>query len=293
MKLALIGGGMVGQCYAQAFAASGAQICGIADAHPPEVLYMLARALGTPVHTTGGAWLADADVVVSAVFGAAAREVATAALGQMRAGALFVDMTTADPEDMVRANNQAIASGHHFVDVAITGAVNIHGAKTPLLCAGERAGEVATLYRSIGSPIQIVGARPGDAASLKLLRSIFTKGLEALSVECLTTAERRGLRSQLHDILSDVDKGSLRAQMESMVCTHIEHSARRRKEVAEAQRQMRMAGIDPLVLPAVESLFERTATRQACMPYQGKSIEAALQWLLDASAQPAGAPANA
>ncbi len=293
MKLALIGGGMVGQCYAQAFAASGAWLCGIVDANPPAALHTLARASGTQVHTVGGAWLADADVVVSAVFGSVAREVAAAALAQMRPGALYIDMTTADPEDMVRADKQATASGQHFVDVAITGAVNIHGAKTPLLCAGERAEDVATLYRGIGAPIQVVGTRPGDAALLKLLRSIFTKGLEALSVECLTTAEKRGLRSQLHDILSDVDKGSLRAQMESMVGTHIEHAARRQKEVAEAQRQMRMAGIAPLVLPAVESLFERTATRHASTPYQGKNIEAALQWLLDAASPPAGGAAPA
>ena len=131
--------------------------------------------------------------------------------------------------------------------------------------------------------IQVVGTQPGDAASLKLLRSIFTKGLEALSVECLLTAERQGLRAQLHDILGDIDQTSLKLLMESMVQTHIEHSARRQKEVAEAQRQMQQVGIRPLVLPAVEALFQRTATRQAHTPFKGQGIEAALEWL-DASA---------
>ena len=135
----------------------------------------------------------------------------------LRAGALYIDMTTADPEDMRRAQALAQRSGHHFVDVAITGAVNLHGAKTPLLCAGEQAPEVAALFRSVGAPIQVVGAQPGDAASLKLLRSIFTKGLEALSVECLLTAERQGLRAQLHEILGDIDNTSLKVLMESMV----------------------------------------------------------------------------
>lgn len=277
---------MVGQCYGQAFAASGMEIGGIWDVRPSEALRAWARSVGTQVHTGAGPWITGADMVVSAVFGAVALEVATSALEQMRPGALYVDMTTADPDDMLRADKLATSSGHHFVDVAITGAVNIHGAKTPLLCAGVRAPEVAELFRRLAAPVQVVGARPGDAASLKLLRSIFTKGLEALSVECLTTAEKRGLRSQLHEILADVDQGSLRTQMESMVTTHIEHSARRRKEVAEAQRQMRLAGIDPLVMPAVEQLFERTEKRQSRVPYQGESIEAALGWLLEAAAQP-------
>ena len=90
----------------------------------------------------------------------------------------------------------ALSKKHHvnFVDVAITGAVNLHGAKTPLLCAGEKAEDVAQIFKRLGTPIQVVGDKPGDAAALKLLRSIFTKGLEALSVECLLTAEKRGLR---------------------------------------------------------------------------------------------------
>lgn len=283
MKLALIGGGMVGRCYGQAFASQGMALCGIWDAQTGQDLQAFAQQHGTRLHAAAGDWLGEADVVLSAVFGTAAFDVASTALPHLRAGTLYIDMTTADPEDMRRAQTLASQSGHHFVDVAITGAVNLRGAQTPLLCAGEQAPQVAELFRSLGAPIQVVGTRPGDAASLKLLRSIFTKGLEALSVECLLTAERQGLRQQLHDILLDIDQGKLQTLMESMVQTHIEHSARRQKEVAEAQRQMEQAGIRPLVLPAVEALFRRTALRQAQSPFKGQGMEAALEWL-DASA---------
>lgn len=284
MKLALIGGGMVGRCYGQAFAAQGVALCGIWDAQPSDDLRAFAQQHGTPLHTGVGDWLGEAEVVISAVFGSAALDVATAAMPHLRTGALYIDMTTADPEDMRRAQALASQAGHHFIDVAITGAVNLHGARTPLLCAGTHAPQVAELFRTLGAPIQVVGTQPGDAASLKLLRSIFTKGLEALSVECLLTAERQGLRAQLHDILGDIDQTSLKLLMESMVQTHIEHSARRQKEVAEAQRQMQQVGIRPLVLPAVEALFQRTAERQAHTPFKGQGIDAALEWL-DASAR--------
>lgn len=288
MKLALIGGGMVGQCYGQALAASGLELCGIWDAKPSGALMEFARARRLHVHTGPGPWLADADIALSAVFGSVALEVASAALERLRPGALYVDMTTADPDDMVRAERVAAAAGQQFVDVAITGAVNVHGVKTPLLCAGPRADQVAELFRAAGAPVQVVGSRPGDAASLKLLRSIFTKGLEALAIECLTTAEKRGLRSKLHEILSDMDARPLKDMMESMVGTHIDHSARRRKEVEEAQRQMRVAGIHPVVLPSVEQLFSRTADRHAAVPFQGHSLDEALQWLIEAATPPAG-----
>jgi 3-hydroxyisobutyrate dehydrogenase len=279
MKIALIGGGMVGQCFAQAFAAHGMTVGWIGDAKPTPELHQCARSISASVHTHAGPWLSEADWVFSAVFGSAAFEVAEKAVQHMQTGASFVDMTTADPSDMEKSSALFKSHGVAFIDVAITGAVQLHGAKTPLLCAGEKAAEVAALFTRLGTPIQVVGREPGDAAALKLLRSIFTKGLEALSIECLLTAEKRGLREQVHAILSDVDQGSLRALMESMVSTHIEHSARRQKEVLEAQRQMQQAGVSPLVTSAVEQLFARTTSHQIVTPYTGKDIESALEWL--------------
>ncbi len=279
MKIAFIGGGMVGKSFSEAFSANGMEVKWIWDAKPTPELKEFARAIGAEVFTEPGPWLKQADLVISAVFGTVAYDVAKEATSQMQPESTFVDMTTADPSDMEKAFELAKKHSVHFVDVAITGAVNLHGAKTPLLCAGEKATQVADIFKKLGTPIQVVGAKPGDAAALKLLRSIFTKGLEALSIECLLTAEKRGLRNEIHEILSDVDKGSLRALMESMVSTHIEHSARRQKEVIEAQRQMQQADVVPLVTNAVEKLFARTAERQLKMPYTGKSIESALAWL--------------
>ena len=84
MKLALIGGGMVGRCYGQAFAAQGLTLCGIWDAAPTDDLRAFAQQHGIPLHTDAGTWLGQADAVLSAVFGAAALEVATAALPHLR-----------------------------------------------------------------------------------------------------------------------------------------------------------------------------------------------------------------
>ncbi len=284
MKTIILGGGVVGQCYAQALAAQGHALAGFCDPQPGDALRALAQAHGAPIHAEPGAWMQGAELAVSAVFGTAALGVARAALAHLPRGALYVDMTTADPEDMVRADQIAQAGGHRFVDVAITGAVNLSGARTPLLCAGGSAAEVAALLGACGAPIRTVGARPGDAASLKLLRSIFTKGMEALAVECLVTAERKGLRAELHEVLSDIDEGSLRETMESMVRTHIPHAARRRNEVIEAQRQMRLAGVAPIVLPGVEQLFERTQQALAAQGYGGQNTADALAWLAQQAA---------
>ncbi|OGA89005.1 MAG: 6-phosphogluconate dehydrogenase [Burkholderiales bacterium GWA2_64_37] len=276
---------MVGACYMQAFLEHGHSLVGLCDLQPNAAVADAVQAAGAQVHTAPGAWLAEADVVVSAVFGTVARSLFEACLPHLQDGALYVDMTTADPQEMRECAELAERSVQgravHFVDVAITGAVNLGGKKTPLLVAGGKAGFVQELFLPFGGSVRVVGERPGDAASLKLLRSIYTKGTEALAVECLVTAQAMGLREQLYAVLQDIDETPLRTLMESMVRTHIPHSARRRNEVAEAQQQMARHGLTPIVLPAVESLFATTAQAHAAEPFTGATTDEAISWLGD------------
>ena len=276
---------MVGACYMQAFLEHGHSLVGLCDLQPNAAVADALQAAGAQVHTAPGAWLAEADVVVSAVFGTVARSLFEACLPHLQDGALYVDMTTADPHEMRECAELAERSVQgravHFVDVAITGAVNLGGKKTPLLVAGGKAGFVQELFLPFGGSVRVVGERPGDAASLKLLRSIYTKGTEALAVECLVTAQAMGLREQLYAVLQDIDETPLRTLMESMVRTHIPHSARRRNEVAEAQQQMARHGLTPIVLPAVESLFATTAQAHAAEPFTGATTDEAISWLGD------------
>ncbi len=274
---------MVGACYMQAFVEQGHSLVGLCDLQPNAAVAAAVQAAGAQVHTAPGAWLAGADVVVSAVFGTVARSLFEACLPHLRDGAVYVDMTTADPQEMREcaglAERGAQGRAAHFVDVAITGAVNLGGKKTPLLVAGGKAGFVQELFLPFGGSVRVVGEQPGDAAALKLLRSIYTKGTEALAVECLVTAQQMGLREQLYAVLQDIDETPLRTLMESMVRTHIPHSARRRNEVAEAQQQMARHGLAPIVLPAVEALFAATAQAHAAQPFTGTSTDEAIAWL--------------
>lgn len=280
---------MVGACYMQAFVEQGHSLVGLCDLQPNAAVADAVQAAGAQVHTAPGAWLAEADVVVSAVFGTVARSLFEACLPHLRDlrdladGVVYVDMTTADPQEMRECGELArrVAQGRavHFVDVAITGAVNLGGRKTPLLVAGGKAGFVQELFLPLGGSVRVVGGQPGDAAALKLLRSIYTKGTEALAVECLVTAQQMGLREQLHAVLQDIDETPLRTLMESMVRTHIPHSARRRNEVAEARQQMARNGLAPIALPAVEALFAATARAHAAQPFTGTSTDEAIDWL--------------
>ncbi|ALM84788.1 NAD(P)-dependent oxidoreductase [Bordetella sp. N] len=259
MKIAILGCGEVGHCYAQAWMAAGHDISAVCELRQDPDMQARVQSYGATLHPTPGAWLAEADLVVSAVFGHAALHLAEQALPHLRKDAQYADFTTASAGDMRAAAAVAERHGVAFTDVAIMGAIVLLGALTPLLCAGTGAETVARFASDSGAPARAIPGQAGDAVRLKLLRSIMTKGMESLTVECLVAAESMGLRDALYEVLSDVDRTPLTAFMDSFLRSHVLHAQRRLAEVQEARDQLTDAGLQPLVLNGVESLFARTA----------------------------------
>ena len=56
-------------------------------------------------------------------------------------------------------------------------------------------------------PIDVIGERPGDAAGLKLLRSVFMKGLAAAAIESLEAARAAGdedrVRAEIASVIGE------------------------------------------------------------------------------------------
>lgn len=278
MNITIIGGGEVGRCYAQSLEQAGHRVVGICDTRPSDALRQYCLETGIALHDAVGTWLTQAEVVISAVFGAVALETCKAALPHLSAGALYADFTTASPQDMRSAAAEAERHSVTFADVAITGAISLGRGKTPLLCAGAGASAIEALMRETGAPIQQVGTQAGDAATLKLLRSVYTKGCEALAVECLVAAEAKGLRQDLYRVLQDIDQQPLQVFLEMLVRTHVIHAGRRLVEVREATRQLERDGLAPRVMPGVAALFERTAGAIDGSE-DASTVESSLRWL--------------
>lgn len=267
MNIALIGCGEVGRCYASALLAAGQRVVRLYDVNTDNAA-SLSRDLNVSVEPGLGDWLSQADVVISAVFGGVALQVATNVMGWMRPGAIYADFTTAAPDDLREAARLSRQHDVDLVDVAVMGAIGMTGAKTALLCAGSAADSVAALMHTVGAKTTIAGSEPGDAVSLKLLRSIFTKGIEALAIESMVAAEHKGLRNEFYDVLSDMDDAPISHFINSCVTSHVKHAGRRLKEVQEAQQQLRNDGFNPLSLQGVEGVFQRSAQALEQQPFE-------------------------
>jgi len=285
MKIGIIGAGEVGLTYARPWSAAGHDIV-LCDLKPSPRAQAFAAELGLHVSTSIAEVVPGCDVVVSCVFGTVSLPVAQQALGGMQNNALFVDMTTADPAQIRTAAVQAAQLGIAYVDVAILGAIALTHEKTNLLGAGAGIDRALGLFASAGAPLKPVeDGAAGDAAALKILRSVFTKGLEALTIECFMAAEKQGVTDKLHDALSDIDQTSLRDFLGALIRTHVVHAPRRLKEVEEAERQLRAADMPVSVLPGVRALFQRTAEQISLSPPQAAApnLQEAFEWLFKAN----------
>jgi 3-hydroxyisobutyrate dehydrogenase-like beta-hydroxyacid dehydrogenase len=219
------------------------------------------------------------------VTGAQAVAVVESALPYITSGCSIADFTTAAPGSKRHAANAARDRGVHYIDTAIMGAISLSHERTPLLASGEGASDLKALLEPLGARVRVIeGGVAGDAISLKILRSVFTKGMEALAVELLASAEKQHVRGQLYEQLRDIDETPLRSFLDMLVRTHVVHAKRRLHEVHDAERELASQGLPSLVLTGVAERFQETANRldQRPLSVPEPSVEDALSWLLAA-----------
>ncbi len=282
LRIAIIGLGEVGRCYAKPLQEAGFELL-LCEAKPSPAALDLAAQWKLPLHDKPGQWLGEADWVLSCVTGAFALSVTQQVLAFVKPGTGLADFTTASPDTKRQAAKLSIAQDTRYVDTAIMGAISLNWVRTPLLASGQGAEDLKAVIEQAGGRVQVIqGGVPGDAISLKILRSVFTKGMEALSVELLTSAEKQGVREKLYEQLQDIDQTPLRSFIDMLVRTHVVHAKRRAHEVHDANNELASQGLPSLVLPGVEKRFLETAQRLEKQPLEmaDPNVDQALQWLL-------------
>ena len=192
-----------------------------------------------------------AEVVLSVNTSAVALSVAVGVADELSGNALYADLNTTSPQ---LKRELADALPVQFADVALIGAVPRLGLATPALASGAGAERFAGLFRPLGMPVDVVGPHPGDAAGLKLLRSVFMKGLAAAAIESLEAARAAGVEDRLHADIAAVIGEPLLERLLSGTRTH---AVRRVDEMRAAAAYLEELGVEPRVASAAAAMFEQ------------------------------------
>ena len=193
-----------------------------------------------------GAAVDGADLIFSTVTADQAYTAASSAAPWLKPGAFFFDLNSCAPSTKQKSAAVIEAAGGRYVDIAVMATITPHYHHTPMLiCGGHSAAAIAALEALDMTP-KLVPGPVGRASTIKMVRSVLVKGIEALTAECFWAASKAGVTDEVAASLdaSQTDM-SWKQQAHYNVERMTTHGIRRAAEMREVQKTLIDLGIAP------------------------------------------------
>jgi 3-hydroxyisobutyrate dehydrogenase-like beta-hydroxyacid dehydrogenase len=252
--IALLGLGEAGSLFGADLVASGATV----RAFDPKV-----PAQGAIVGCTSDAAAASgARLIMSLTSAHEAIETLQLALPGVEAPAIYADLNTGSARLKQTLAEAAEQAGVAFVDVALMAPVPGLGLHTPMLACGAGAEDYASILRPLGADVTVLPGPPGTAATRKLLRSVFYKGLAAGVTEALRAGHAAGCADWLRDDIARVLTDASAATVDRLEQGSVRHARRRADEMRAASDLLDDLGIPARVAQASQAWLEQLLAEQ-------------------------------
>lgn len=262
--IGLIGFGEVGKTFGTEMVAHGGRVLAydVAATDPDQGEAVRARAVASgvqlaPLEAVAG----EAEIVLSLVTTQVAEAAARQCAPLLGENTIYVDLNSTSPA--VKLAVQRIIEGVErcFVEGAILGAVGATGAKTRTLLAGDCMQQVADELNRLGLAFEPYSEKVGSASAFKMLRSVFSKGFEAILLEMLIAGERAGIAEDLwRDVTVFMDAKPFEAIAANWITSHAVAHERRYHEMRQVGETLLEMEVDPLLTRGTEAFFQRSGS---------------------------------
>jgi len=200
------------------------------------------------------------DVIVSAVTAEAAADVAHSVAAALRPGMLYLDLNSAAPSRKREAADTAAAIGVAYVDVAVMAPVHPTLHQTPLLISGPGVKRAGALMQRLDMRFETISDTVGDASTIKMVRSVMIKGIEALVSESIVAAVKEGIDEKILASLDVTFPGmNWTKRAGYMLERMVRHGTRRAEEMREVAKTMDELGIGGAMAAAAAERQQRVA----------------------------------
>lgn len=188
--------------------------------------------------------VASADLVFCTVTADQAVAASQASAKYLPAGCFWCDLNSCAPSSKQQAADIIEAEGGKYVDVAVMAPVHPNLNLAPLLISGPHAAEIAPILEGLPMVPRIIDGAVGRASSIKMLRSVMVKGLEALTAECTLAAVAAGVEDE---VLGSLNKSHPGSDWDQQAAYNFErsivHGARRAAEMEEVVKTLADLGL--------------------------------------------------
>ena len=267
-RISFIGFGEAGQAIASGLREGGIEQIAAWDILFPQgagvPLKAAAEKFGVRAATSAADAIAETDMIISAVTAASSLEAARSVEPHIASNPYYLDINSVSPgrkQDTAKLLDGKV----RYVDVAVIAPIHPKRHQTPLLIAGPHADAIAPLLGELEMKLTVIPGDTGQAAAIKMIRSVMIKGMEALTLECFLAASRAGL---LEEVTASLKNNYPTLDWTQIGDYNIErmasHGERRAAEMEESAATLRELGLEPLMV-------ESTVKRQREMGAIGKN----------------------
>jgi 3-hydroxyisobutyrate dehydrogenase-like beta-hydroxyacid dehydrogenase len=166
-------------------------------------------------------------------------------------GTLFLDCNSTSPGMKREVAKTVTEAGGRSVEAAVMDLVPRSQHKVPMLLAGKDAEELIGKLAPYGVDMKSVGDDVGAASTIKMCRSVFMKGLDAILMECMVAAETAGVTDRIVSSMQvTIPEINWPVFIGKKLGGAAQHSGRRAGEMREVATTLRELGLDPTMAEA-------------------------------------------
>ncbi len=239
-----------------------------------EAMLAHCRKLGIRSFETAAEAVAGAELVFSAVTADQAVSAARTVADRLEPNAFWCDLNSCAPSSKRQAAEIVEAVGGRYVDVAVMAPVSPRLNLTPLLISGPHAEAVEPILNDLPMALRVVAGDVGAASSIKMIRSVMVKGLEALSAECMLAAVAAGVEEE---VLSSLMKSHPGTDWPARVAYNFEramiHGERRAAEMEEVAKTLADLALPADMARATIDWQRRIAATQTKPPEHTEAVQ--------------------
>ncbi len=246
MVIAFIGLGEVGSTYSSGLARNGATVKGYDIKFHTEGMTQFepCREAGVELVHSPKELIEGSDIIIAVTACSLAMETAAMYKPYLTSQQRYVELNSTVPE-LVNQVETFLGDCCTFVDGTTLCSPSQFGVATPITMSGPHGERTAQDLNAYGMNIRYLGDQNGQASAFKVLRSIFTKGLESILIESIASARYYGIAEEIfQSIVSFLSDEPTAQTLALMIETDVVHAKRRGDEISEINEMLKNAGLD-------------------------------------------------
>lgn len=206
---------------------------------------------------TAGEIAAECDIIFAAVPSSYTLDVCEAVRDSLNSHKIYVDVSASTPAVKEKIWDAIKETGVLFVDAAMLGSLPKDRHQVPITASGNGAASFKEKMEPFGMKITTVGEKAGAASAIKLIRSIYMKGIASLMIEMAQAADAYGVAEEvISSISKSMDQIPFTSHLDRLVTGSAIHCHRRAAELKGSIDMLKECGLGSEMTAAAKEKLE-------------------------------------